>query len=172
MYNNGGHDHVIRNNIFALGEDYSVWPFHEKRPNAFRTNIVYLTRGQLLVHSGNRSLEQRIEAGECPGDWDHNIYWHTGGADSLRFYQHTFAGWQALGLDRHSRIVDPLFVDTSSGDFRLKPGSPALESGFRPVDTSQAGLYGGPAWAGRARHEQCLSSCGSKQGLAPRTRVW
>lgn len=172
MYNNGGHDHVIRNNIFALGEDYSIWPFHEKRPNTFRANIVYLTQGQLLVHSGNRSLEQRIEAGECPGDWDHNIYWHTGGADALRFYKRTFAEWQALGLDPHSRIVDPLFVGASSGDFRLNPGSPALESGFRPVDTSQAGLYGSPAWAGQARHEQCKSSCGSKQGLAPRARVW
>ncbi len=166
MYNNGGHEHVIQNNIFALGEDYSLWPCHEKRGNSFRSNIVYLEQGQFLVPLGNRSLEERLAAAESPGDWDQNVYWHPGGADALRFYGRTFAEWQALGLDCHSQIADPLFVDARAGDFRLRPESPALALGFRPIDTSQVGLYGGRAWAGQVRHEECRMGdgpCGCSQ---------
>jgi hypothetical protein len=35
--------------------------------------------------------------------------------------------------------VDPLFVDVESGNYRFKPGSPALELGIEPIDVSQAG---------------------------------
>ena len=155
MYNNGGHEHVIQNNLFALSADYALWPFHEKRPNTFRRNIVFLTQGRLLVPYGERSLNERIAAHESPGDWDNNVYWDTEGTDKLRFYQRNFADWQALGLDRHSLIADPKFANAAAHDFQLDPASPALKLGFQPWDFSQAGLYGDPAWANQVRHERC-----------------
>ncbi|MHB8900367.1 MAG: right-handed parallel beta-helix repeat-containing protein, partial [Thermoguttaceae bacterium] len=111
MFNNGGHAHTIRNNIFALSADYALWPYSEQRPSTFRQNIVYLTQGELLIPYGERSLNERIAAKEPVGDWDQNLYWHAGGPDKLHFYRHTFPEWQALGLDPHSRIADPRFVD-------------------------------------------------------------
>ena len=41
-----------------------------------------------------------------------------------------------LGLDTHGLSGDPMFVDPESGDFRVKPGSPALEFKFKnfPMD--------------------------------------
>jgi hypothetical protein len=158
MYNNGGHGHVIRNNIFALGEDFSLWPFHAPRTNVFRRNLVYLTQGQLLVPLGKHSLEARIAAGESPGDWDENIYWHAADAEHLRFYGRAFAEWQALGLDRHSQIANPRFQDPARGDYRVRPDSPALGLGFLPIDPLQVGLYGDRAWAGQARHARCGSA--------------
>jgi hypothetical protein len=155
MFNNGGHAHLIRNNIFALSVSHALWPYSEKRPSAFRRNIVYLTQGALLIPLGERSLKERLAAKEPPGDWDENLYWHTGGADQLRFYRHTFAEWQALGLDRHSRVADPRFLDAIGHDFRLHPDSPALPLGFQPFDISQAGLYGDPAWRDEASHARC-----------------
>ncbi len=151
MFNNGGHDHVIRNNIFALSANQALWPYSAKRPNTFRNNIVYLTQGQLLVPYGERSLNQRLAAKESPGHWDYNLYWDTQEADRLQFYHRSFAQWQALGLDPHSRIADPEFADPAKHDFRLKPGSPAFALGFRQFDTRQAGLYGDPAWVEEAR---------------------
>lgn len=40
----------------------------------------------------------------------------------------------------NSRWEDPLFENPDAGDFRLKPGSPALAVGFEPFDFSQAGI--------------------------------
>jgi hypothetical protein len=49
--------------------------------------------------------------------------------------------WQALGLDQHSVIGDPLFVNPAAGDYRLKPGSPALALGFKPIPVEKIGPY-------------------------------
>lgn len=155
MFNNGGHAHVIRNNIFALSANQALWPYSEKRPTTFRRNIVYLTQGELFIPYGERSLNERLAAKESPGDWDENLYWHTGGPDRLRFYRRSFAEWQALGLDRHSVVADPKFVDPAAHDFRLQPDSPALRLGFQPLDISRVGLYGDPAWANEASHSRC-----------------
>jgi len=155
MFNNGGHEHTIRNNVFALSATHALWPCAEKRPSTLTRNIVYLTQGELLIPHGERSLNERLAAKEPLGTWDENVYWHTGGTDRLRFYRHSFAEWQSLGLDRGSQIADPLFMDAESGDFRLEPESPALKLGFRPIDVSRVGLYGDPEWAHEARHARC-----------------
>ena len=44
------------------------------------------------------------------------------------------------GVDANSLAVDPLFVDPENGDFRFKPGSPALKLGIVPIDLSKVGL--------------------------------
>ena len=155
MFNNGGHEHVIRNNIFALSANQALWPYAEKRPNVFHRNIVYLTQGQLLIPYGEASLKERLTAGESPGDWDQNVYWDTAGPDALRFFHRTFQEWQKLGLDRHSRIVDPQFVNAEQHDFRLKSNSPALELGFQPFDIKNVGLYGEAEWVKEVNHARC-----------------
>jgi hypothetical protein len=157
MFNNGGHEHVIRNNIFALSANQALWPYFEQRPNTFRHNIVYLTQGQLLIPYGERSLNERLAAKESLGDWDDNIYWHTAGPDALRFFRRSFSEWQAIGLDSHSRIADPQFVDAAKHNFRLKQGSPAFGLGFREFDISRAGLYSDAAWVKEASHSRCAS---------------
>jgi hypothetical protein len=43
-------------------------------------------------------------------------------------------------------VADPQFFDAAAHDFRLHDTSPALALGFAPIDTSQVGLSGDPAW--------------------------
>ena len=150
MYNNGGHEHVIRNNIFADSARQAIWPFYEQRINTFRNNIVYFTQGDLFVPFSESSLKQRLAAKENPGDWDDNVYCNPVKPD-FTFYKYTFAQWQALGLDQHSLIADPQFVNAAKYDFRLRSTSPALALGFKPIDTSKVGLYGDAAWVNEAK---------------------
>lgn len=149
MYNNGGHEHVIRNNIFALSARQALWPFWEKRPNTFQGNIVFWTQGELFVPHAVSSLRARIAAKEPLGTWDRNLY-APPDPEKLRFFRWTLEEWRKLGLDANSRVADPKFVDVARGDFRLRPESPALGLGFRPIDPSKAGLCGDPAWRAEA----------------------
>jgi hypothetical protein len=52
-----------------------------------------------------------------------------------------WASWQALGMDRHSQIADPRFVDPEHEDFRLQADSPAFALGFKPIPVEKIGPF-------------------------------
>ena len=53
---------------------------------------------------------------------------------------HTLAQWQEnSGHDQHSIQADPMFVDVDQGDFRLRPGSPAIGGGRDGVTIGACG---------------------------------
>jgi parallel beta-helix repeat protein len=136
---NYGRRNTIRNNIFAFGEQSQIEPIGgmAKAPQdssyVLERNIFYwkaghdVLRGPGQIKPGNK-LEFR-----------RNLYWQEGKGD-LHFGTRSWDEWQKAGLDAGSKVADPLFVDPKKGDFRLKPGSPALEIGFEPFDLSTAGL--------------------------------
>jgi len=49
--------------------------------------------------------------------------------------------WQAKGMDIHSVVADPLFVDAAQDDYRLQPDSPALELGIKQIPFEKIGPY-------------------------------
>lgn len=54
----------------------------------------------------------------------------------------TLASWQTLlgnRYDQNSVTADPLFVDAAGHDYRLRPGSPALDLGIESIDLSGIG---------------------------------
>ncbi|MEI6501616.1 MAG: right-handed parallel beta-helix repeat-containing protein, partial [Armatimonadota bacterium] len=53
----------------------------------------------------------------------------------------SWADWLKTGQDAHSVNADPLFVDPAKHDYRLKPNSPALKLGFKPIPFDQIGPY-------------------------------
>ncbi|MBX3748323.1 MAG: right-handed parallel beta-helix repeat-containing protein [Verrucomicrobiae bacterium] len=134
-----GRDNLIRNNIFAFNRENQLMRTRDEDHTSFRLthNIVYFDSGQLLGSSwrNNRFI------------LDHNLYFdRRAGSDpaALRFAGGTWSEWRARGHDANSRIADPLFVDPDRDDFRLRPESPALAVGFRPIDTSRVGPRPGP----------------------------
>ena len=82
---------------------------------------------------------------------DHNVFWNdtaefkalacraSGSVIVEPVKKLSIEEWQALGYDRHSVFADPLFVDPENGDYRVKPGSPALELGFENFDMTSFG---------------------------------
>jgi parallel beta-helix repeat protein len=49
--------------------------------------------------------------------------------------------WQALRLDTHSLVADPLFVNADKDDYRLRKDSPAFKLGFHPIPVEKIGPY-------------------------------
>jgi parallel beta-helix repeat protein len=125
-----GRENIVRNNIFALGEEAQLRRTREEahRSFTFERNIVYWETGKLL--DGAWSNGQFL--------FDHDLYWQAGG-QPIQFGRDSLAEWQQRGQDAHSWVADPLFADPAHGDFTLKPGSPAAIIGFQPIDMGQIG---------------------------------
>lgn len=127
---------VIQNNILVNGRTYQLTrygdaPQGNPPPNGevFARNIVVWQEGPLIKEKKWWSFATL---------WDFNLYWQSRG-EPVRFMSHSFDEWKAKGLDVHSVIADPLFVDAAKHDYRLRPESPALKLGFRPFDLTDAG---------------------------------
>lgn len=129
-----GEGNVIRNNVFAFGGEAQVMRSRaeDHLSFTFERNVVLFGDAPLLG-----------------GNWegnnyklDGNVYWRLGGKP-FDFAAMTLGQWRAKGQDEHSVVADPLFVNPAKGDFRLKPGSPALGLGFKPFTALELGFDGG-----------------------------
>lgn len=145
-----GSNHVVRNNIIDFDGPDLLSPFTVlagyRRANVavdeppihncsytYENNIVWSSSGAIFQIRGKLDEEtfERV---------DNNVYYNPDGKYSFR--QVTLDRWLRMGLDAHTKLADPLFVDRENHDYRLKPESPALALGFREIDTSEIGLKG------------------------------
>jgi hypothetical protein len=130
----------VENNIFiaSSGNQIDLRMGSGARGNRFLRNIVYYANPEAMLLAARPSATQTIA--QC----DYNLY-YLAGDQKLRvrgIEGGAFADWKKLGFDKHSLISDPLFVDPESGDYRLRPESPAFKLGFRPIDVQRIGLQG------------------------------
>jgi hypothetical protein len=132
-----GRENIVRNNIFAFSMDGQLVRSRVESHLSFTFshNIVYWNGGRLLTTCW-KDANFKMES---------NLYYDTTGA-AVSFDGMTLAQWQASGKDAGSIVADPEFVDAGKFDFRLQPGSPAENIGFKPFDYTKAGVYGDPKW--------------------------
>ena len=130
FHQNYGRNNVIRNNVMALGQTAQLKRTHNEDHMTllFEHNIFYWKDGKMI--DGNWDGSQY--------KFDNNLYYQEGGK-AVEFDGKSFAEWKKSGQDVHSIVAAPLFVDPEHGDFSLKPGSPALKIGFKPIDISGVG---------------------------------
>lgn len=136
-----GKDNVVRNNILVCSQDPQIAATRVEEHLSFTLegNIVYWKTGALFGGPWD-GIRAQV---------DHNCYFNAASAP-ISFAGMDLAAWQQLGHDQHSIVADPMFVDPDQHDYHLKPGSPALEIGFKPFDYSQAGVYGAADWIKKA----------------------
>jgi hypothetical protein len=142
---------TVRNNIFAFGrlQQLSRSRVEPHKSVFFENNIVYWKEGVLLdnnwkdkpytfyFHPKNSGGTRETTS---TFDMDWNVYYNpTQSLDEVQFNGMSWAKWHETGKDRHSVYADPLFVDPDNYDFRLKPDSPALATGFVPIDVTGVG---------------------------------
>ena len=92
-----------------------------------------------IVYSGPRCLlilnKSRVDKAQPPVVIDHNLYYCASGAEASTWkeFSATVTGFeqyvQSTGNDRHSRFLDPHFVDAAAKDFHLRSDSPAIAAG-------------------------------------------
>jgi hypothetical protein len=132
-----GHtDHctVVNNTLYdddtsgtGSGEFQMQWNMAD---NIFANNIVYA--GSRCLITRNKS---QVKGNQRPVNIDHNLYYCSSGTKASTWIE--FAGTvtgfeqyvQSTGNDRHSRFLDPHFVDAATHDFHLQSDSPALAAG-------------------------------------------
>ena len=144
-----GRDITIRNNIFAFGrmDQINRTRGEDHLSLYFENNIVYWKEGILFSHDWRDSTYQFYRRPFNPGarleytrnfesDW--NVFYNPAlKVEDVKFYNdESFAVWQKRGYDINSVYADPMFIDPDNFDFRLKPESPALKHGFKPIDLS------------------------------------
>ena len=150
---NGGHECVVRNNIFAFCRKSGViggskW-WHEQvknnpNPIVFENNIAYQDNGCAMIMRTGYEVEAQVSRNNVyrvrPERTDAGLF---SGAERTFV---SFAEWQAAGHDVGSVMADPLFMDVGKRDLRLRLESPALKMGFKQTDITKVGLYGPPDW--------------------------
>ena len=114
--------------------------------NIFENNIVHAGRSCLITVN-----KSRFETNQPPVTIDHNLYYCASGAKASvwKEFSATVTGFdryaQSTGNDRHSRFLDPHFVDAAVEDFHLQSDSPALAAGTTDgVPVGELDLEGSP----------------------------
>jgi len=144
FYTNAGKNNNIENNIFVDCTNQIAFgiPPHlqDKRVDEYMTgnrivkNIFYIT--EETSHYPYMFTAHIADKTRVVEKSDYNLFFREDEKYS------GLAQWQEIGYDSHSVIADPLFVEPEHDDYRLKPESPALKLGFRPIDVSIIGPRG------------------------------
>ena len=132
----------VENNVFF--GSVNVHACFDQKEDVFERNIVVVPAGQ-PVYKGVNAKPLDVAA------WDNNLYWSADGAPATfvpgsvdprlpKAGAISFERWQAAGLDEHSLLADPRFVNPAGLDFQVRPDSPAVNLGFENFRMDQFGV--------------------------------
>jgi hypothetical protein len=140
-------------------QKYSVLPAYAKYPglagmrdqtyeerlrmsrNTFVRNILYYPNQETDVYT-----VRELDFSTTVSDW--NVIWNGGKPVTIPKLgdkeTDSWSAWRKLGFEAHSKVTDPQFEDAEApgrAGFRLKPESPALKLGFKPIPFEKIGCY-------------------------------
>ncbi len=148
----GQKNNTIYNNIFVetYGTEGDQAQVNYINPGELKHEKIRLLRNIIYYSNPDTDLYFFGFGGEpersLPMESDYNLIFHTKGKEFVVIGGlpgvTTFEDWQERGFDTHSIVADPLFTDPENDDYSLRPDSPALKMGFKPIDLSRVGLRG------------------------------
>ena len=144
------HSTVVNNTFYendtsrtGSGEFQMQWNMAD---NVFANNVVYAGADCLIAVN-----KSQVEKQQPPVTIDHNLYYCASGSNGSKWEQFParvtgFDNYVRLtGSDRHSRFLDPHFVDAAANDFHLRSDSPAIAAGTTDgVPVGELDLEGSP----------------------------
>jgi hypothetical protein len=117
---------IIRDNLFVVEGDAKI-AFPRSTGYTFVRNVLYAT-GKI-----------RFEGTNAVATWTDNLLYSAKGQfECVTLNQYSETG-TVTNAPPNTVEADSEFVDRARGDFRYRPGSPALKLGLRQLDTSAAG---------------------------------
>jgi len=153
------HSTVVNNTLYdndtsgtGSGEFQMQWNMAD---NIFANNIVYAGRRCLITVNKseidkNQADKNQADKNQPPVAIDHNLYYCASGSKASTWGAASgivtgFDNYvQSSGNDRHSRFLDPHFVDAAK-DFHLRSDSPAIAAGaLQGVPVGEMDLDGSP----------------------------
>lgn len=132
----GSSNYEIYNNLFLSGGLKLREGFHRKVYNNIAVN------NSLHPHVWYEDSRDEVTGNIWMGQYRPARMNHWGKEVDRNFFtsEAYLNNTRQLGCDAHSLAGDPLFVDPPSGDYRIRPGSPALEIGFKNFPMDQFGV--------------------------------
>ncbi|MGO8753562.1 MAG: right-handed parallel beta-helix repeat-containing protein [Thermoguttaceae bacterium] len=135
LFNFNDLGNIVQNNLFAFAND-SLMNRAGDAGKLDQTGVFY--RNIFCWDGSHSRLFQPDVWANYEIVMDYNVYWDTTGKPP-KFLTLSWEEWRKKGLDGNSLIADPRFVDPGSGNFALRPDSPAWKLGFKPIDVSRVG---------------------------------
>jgi parallel beta-helix repeat protein len=151
-----GYDHLdaagtVHVNDVAFGNYKDGFSIEGSSPNTHVHNCIAIDNGLTTDE-----FDMWVNNTSAPGFVsDYNIFWNSTSQVPFKFITTkyaTIAAYQAAsGQDAHSFQVNPMFVDTTGGDFHLRAGSPAIDNAdadtpdWPPVDAEGSPRLDDPA---------------------------
>jgi len=129
-----GNNDVI-NNIITNMEGYIAFSSYPSTGAVVKKNIIIANSIIEPVTKAKTRVEEQILLSSMK--IDSNLYFHPTNKEWLNNY---FEILRKGGNEKSSLFGNPLFINTKKGDFGFKEGSPALELGIEPLNTSKMGL--------------------------------
>jgi hypothetical protein len=132
----GSSHYEIYNNLFLNGglklrEGFARHVYNNIAVNnSLHPHVWYPNSGDVITGNIWTTAYKPIRLGGWGKEIDRNIFLTVADRNAFR----------DKGCDANSIVCDPMFVDPASGDYRLKPGSPALAFGFKNFPMDQFGV--------------------------------
>ncbi|NOY82041.1 MAG: hypothetical protein GXP31_13675 [Kiritimatiellaeota bacterium] len=136
-------DNDILNNVIAdLRPDtrhrgYIVFPYGSIKGAVIQRNILYSCRRDQALYFEGRGRRGGSAPRLRETDADFNLYFCT---EDPQWGKEHLTKARAAGIETHSLVADPRFVDPDSGAFEFRPDSPGPGLGIRPLGLAFCGL--------------------------------